>query len=59
MPSTIPRITSIFIMAEVAGFFEGWYSKVFGAEKEIHLNIAVLSVAIGQKVIELYAKWFL
>jgi len=42
----IPMVI-LSIMAVVAGFFEGWYSKVFGAEKEIHLNIAVLSVAIG------------
>ena len=42
----IPMVI-LSIMAVVAGFFEGWYSKVFGAEKEIHLNIAVLSVDIG------------
>ncbi|MEW6656295.1 MAG: NADH-quinone oxidoreductase subunit L [Aquificota bacterium] len=42
----VPMVV-LSIMAVVAGFFEGWYSKVFGAEKELHLNIAVLSVAIG------------
>ena len=42
----IPMVI-LSIMAVVAGFFEGWYSKVLGAEKEIHLNKAVLSVAIG------------
>ena len=42
----VPMVV-LSIMAVVAGFFEGWYGKVFGAEKELHLNIAVLSVAIG------------
>ncbi|RMH07963.1 MAG: NADH-quinone oxidoreductase subunit L, partial [Aquificota bacterium] len=35
------------VMAVVAGFFEGWYSGLFGERKEIHLNIAVMSVAVG------------
>ncbi|MDM7266056.1 MAG: hypothetical protein P3W89_000195 [Aquificaceae bacterium] len=42
----VPMVV-LSIMAVVAGFFEGWYSQVFGAEKELHLTIAVLSVAIG------------
>ncbi len=35
------------VMAVVAGFFEGWYSGLFGERKELHLNIAVMSVAVG------------
>ncbi|NPA41106.1 MAG: NADH-quinone oxidoreductase subunit L, partial [Aquificae bacterium] len=36
------------VMAVVAGFFEGWYMHAVGGEhKEIHLNIAITSVAVG------------
>ncbi|NPA41052.1 MAG: NADH-quinone oxidoreductase subunit L, partial [Aquificae bacterium] len=36
------------VMAVVAGFFEGWYMHAVGGEhKEIHLNIAVMSVGVA------------
>ncbi|MFN3471517.1 MAG: NADH-quinone oxidoreductase subunit L [Aquificaceae bacterium] len=35
------------IMAVVAGFFEGWYSKALGAHKELHIEVAVMSVVVG------------
>ncbi|MFN3599175.1 MAG: NADH-quinone oxidoreductase subunit L, partial [Aquificaceae bacterium] len=35
------------VMAVVAGFFEGWYGKAFGVHKELHIDIAVLSVVVG------------
>ncbi|MFN3870326.1 MAG: NADH-quinone oxidoreductase subunit L [Aquificaceae bacterium] len=35
------------VMAVVAGFFEGWYGGVLGVHKELHIDIAVLSVVVG------------
>ncbi|MFN4013528.1 MAG: NADH-quinone oxidoreductase subunit L, partial [Aquificaceae bacterium] len=35
------------IMAVVAGFFEGWYSKALGVQKELHIEVAVMSVVVG------------
>ncbi|WP_457601131.1 proton-conducting transporter transmembrane domain-containing protein, partial [Hydrogenivirga sp.] len=44
---TVPMVI-LGVMAVVAGFFEGWYMHAVGGEhKEIHLNIAVTSVAVG------------
>jgi len=44
---TVPMVV-LGVMAVVAGFFEGWYMHAVGGEhKEIHLNIAVTSVAVG------------
>ncbi len=42
----VPMVV-LAIMAVGSGFFEGWYSGLFGAHKEIHLNIAVMSVVIA------------
>ncbi|MCS7171373.1 MAG: NADH-quinone oxidoreductase subunit L [Aquificaceae bacterium] len=35
------------VMAVVAGFFEGWYGSLLGIKKEIHMNIAVMSVVLA------------
>ncbi|MFN0238954.1 MAG: NADH-quinone oxidoreductase subunit L [Aquificaceae bacterium] len=35
------------VMAVVAGFFEGWYGGVLGVKKELHFDIALLSVLVG------------
>ena len=35
------------VMSVVAGFFEGWYTGLFGAHKGLHLDVAVLSVVIA------------
>ncbi len=35
------------VMAVVAGFFEGWYGGILGVHKELHVDIAVLSVVVG------------
>ncbi|MCS6875864.1 MAG: NADH-quinone oxidoreductase subunit L, partial [Aquificaceae bacterium] len=35
------------VMSVVAGFFEGWYGSVMGVKKELHVNIAVMSVLVG------------
>ncbi|MCX8076088.1 MAG: NADH-quinone oxidoreductase subunit L, partial [Aquificaceae bacterium] len=35
------------VMSVVAGFFEGWYASVMGVKKELHMNIAVMSVLVG------------
>ncbi|MFN7065652.1 MAG: proton-conducting transporter membrane subunit, partial [Aquificaceae bacterium] len=43
---TVP-ILVLSVMAIVVGFFEGWYSSVFGVKKEIHIDIALLSVAVA------------
>ncbi|MFN7065977.1 MAG: NADH-quinone oxidoreductase subunit L, partial [Aquificaceae bacterium] len=35
------------LMAIVVGFFEGWYGSILGVKKELHIEIAVLSVSVG------------
>ncbi len=35
------------LMAVSAGFFEGWYGGVMGVKKELHLNIALLSMGVA------------
>ncbi|EDP76492.1 NADH-quinone oxidoreductase subunit L [Hydrogenivirga sp. 128-5-R1-1] len=44
---TVPMVI-LGVMAVIAGFFEGWYVHAVGGEhKEIHLNIAIMSVGIA------------
>ncbi len=43
---TIPMVV-LGVMAVVAGFFEGWYGSVLGVKKELHIEIAILSVLVG------------
>ncbi len=43
---TIPMVV-LGVMAVSAGFFEGWYGSVLGVKKELHIEIAILSVFVG------------
>ncbi len=42
----VPMVV-LAVMAVGAGFFEAWYSGLFGAHKEIHIDIAVISVVVA------------
>jgi NADH-quinone oxidoreductase subunit L len=42
----VPMV-ALGVMAVVAGFFEGWYAGLMGEKKELHIEIALLSVVIG------------
>ncbi len=42
----VPMVV-LAVMSVGAGFFEGWYTHMFDAHKEIHLDIAVISVLIA------------
>ncbi|MCS7263002.1 MAG: NADH-quinone oxidoreductase subunit L, partial [Aquificaceae bacterium] len=43
---TVPMVV-LSVMAVVAGFFESWYVGTLGAHKQLHWQVAVLSVAVG------------
>jgi NADH-quinone oxidoreductase subunit L len=44
---TVPMVI-LGVMAVIAGFFEGWYMSAVGGEhKEIHLNVALMSVGVA------------